>query len=108
MKREGFKFKVEAFASESENLKFKVKFSPGMYVYYYRTYKKAVSGLSVCLVFYYPPDPIRGGPPRAALSGGGLAQTPHSAHPYKELRPPGFLIRKTNIGKGVKRHRSGL
>ena len=31
---------------------------------------------SVCLVFYYPPDPIRGGPPRAALSGGGLAQTP--------------------------------
>jgi len=32
--------------------------------------------LSVCLVFYYPPDPIRGGPPRAALSGGGLAQTP--------------------------------
>ena len=30
-----------------------------------------------CLVFYYPPDPIRGGPPRAALSGGGLAQTPH-------------------------------
>jgi hypothetical protein len=48
--------------------------------------------LSVCLVFYYPPDPIRGGPPRAALSGGGLAQTPHPAHPYKELRPPGFLI----------------
>jgi len=27
------------------------------------------------------------GPPRAALSGGGLAQTPRSAHPYKELRP---------------------
>ena len=31
--------------------------------------------------FYYPPNPIRGGPPRAALSGGGLAQTPRSAHP---------------------------
>ena len=26
--------------------------------------------LAVCLVFYYPPDPIRGGPPRAALSSG--------------------------------------
>ena len=25
------------------------------------------------LVVYYPPDPIRGGPPRAVLSGGGLA-----------------------------------
>jgi len=54
------------------------------------------SSLSVW-VFYYPPDP-----PRAALSGGGLAQTPHSAHPYKELRPPGFLI----VRKRSERHRS--
>ena len=72
------------------------------------------NGLYLSVWFIHPIPSV--GPPRAALSGGGheqspvgpnengrkahppktkgLAQTPHSVHPYKELRPPGFLMRK--------------
>ena len=62
--------------------------------------------LSVCLVFYYPPK-TRSHPWGAAASG-SLGWWPSTdpemqAHPYKELRPPGFLIRKRS-----ERYRSGL
>ena len=46
-------------------------------------------GLSVWF-FIILPGPSRGAPPRATVPGSGLAQTPRSAHPYKEPRPPGF------------------